>query len=295
VHDARRTVTTSLAVLPRENVFGHTAKLRFFLEAIENLRTERGRGLRILDLGCGSGWAVTRHLGKTGDKVLGIDLHAPNIRYAQQHYAGDVLEFRCADVRTLEAETGKWDAIVLADVLEHLNDPEEVLARCNGMLAPGGRVLVALPNGFGPFEIESALARVPVLGPVLLRATDLLVALLNKFVLRGLWTRTLQQVPAGIPYNDDSPHMQFRSHGGWTSLFHHASFHVARQRNLTFLAGPFTNYLLGCSVTWCEFNARLGRRLPKSLVSCWAFELIPAPTAGQATQPGVVPARLRSL
>ena len=35
---------------------------------------------------------------------------------------------------------------MLADVLEHLLDPDAALARAAGLLAPGGTVIVSLPN-----------------------------------------------------------------------------------------------------------------------------------------------------
>jgi 2-polyprenyl-3-methyl-5-hydroxy-6-metoxy-1,4-benzoquinol methylase len=88
--------------------------------------------------------------------------------------------FRCASAETLHDDPSKWDAIVLADVLEHLEDPHAVLSSCNQLLAPGGQVLVAVPNGRGPFELESALARWQRVWATLLWLTDLVVAVLNK-------------------------------------------------------------------------------------------------------------------
>jgi 2-polyprenyl-3-methyl-5-hydroxy-6-metoxy-1,4-benzoquinol methylase len=40
----------------------------------------------------------------------------------------------------------KFDNIVLGHVLEHVNDPVDILRRCRQWLAPGGRVLAAVPN-----------------------------------------------------------------------------------------------------------------------------------------------------
>lgn len=259
--------------LPPENIFGHTEKLRFFLEALEWLRAERRRGLHILDLGCGNGWAVTRHLAQPEDEVLGIDLHAPSIAYAQRSFARQGLSFRCANAETLHDDPLKWDVIVLADVLEHIDDPHALLSSCSQMLAPGGRVLVAIPNGCGPFELESALARVPILGPALLGLTDIFVAVLNKYFFRGLWTRAIQALPEGIPYNQDSPHVQFKSRRAWLELFSRAGYCTRAERNLAFISGPFSNYLLGASRGVCALNVRISPHLPPALVSNWVFML----------------------
>jgi SAM-dependent methyltransferase len=40
----------------------------------------------------------------------------------------------------------KFDVIVFSDILEHLYDPASVLTRHYRLLAPGGRVLISLPN-----------------------------------------------------------------------------------------------------------------------------------------------------
>lgn len=162
---------------------------------------------------------------------------------------------------------------MLADVLEHLDDPQTVLSSCVHLLAPGGQVLVALPNGRGPFELESALAHVPMIGAMLLRMTDFVVAVLNKYVFRELWTRAIQTLPEDIPYNHDSPHIQFKSRRAWLDLFSRAGYRLIDERNLAFLSGPFSNYLLGASRGFCGFNVRIASRLPSEIVSNWAFVL----------------------
>jgi 2-polyprenyl-3-methyl-5-hydroxy-6-metoxy-1,4-benzoquinol methylase len=74
------------ALLP-ENVFGHTKKVRLFREAIERLRAaSKKSSLRILDIGCGSGYAVTRFLGKTSDHVMGIDMYPPKATLIKVHH-----------------------------------------------------------------------------------------------------------------------------------------------------------------------------------------------------------------
>jgi SAM-dependent methyltransferase len=47
------------------------------------------------------------------------------------------------DVPRLE---GAFDVIVYGDVLEHLVDPLDVLVELNEYLAPGGRVVISMPN-----------------------------------------------------------------------------------------------------------------------------------------------------
>jgi SAM-dependent methyltransferase len=42
-------------------------------------------------------------------------------------------------------EAGRWDAVCLFDVLEHVADDAGALAACRRLLAPGGRLIVTVP------------------------------------------------------------------------------------------------------------------------------------------------------
>jgi 2-polyprenyl-3-methyl-5-hydroxy-6-metoxy-1,4-benzoquinol methylase len=274
---SRRSTTTGSGylhdpLLP-ENVFGHTKKVTLFREAIERARCESARPtLRILDIGCGSGYAVTRFLGKTGDQVLGIDMYAPNIAYADAHFKKDGLSFACMDVHWLAADGRVFDIVVMADVLEHLDVPASILAKAVKLIAPGGRMLVTVPNGWGPFELESALSRLPFFGPALLKALDAFVAVLNKSVLKGVWSRASSQVPTDLPYNIHSGHLHFFSRRQLVSLLEGEGLEVRDIRSLSFLAGPFTNSLFSPWQAFCDWNVRVADRLPRRLASAWFVE-----------------------
>lgn len=256
-----------------ENVFGHTKKVRLFRESIERTRRASKKGsLRILDIGCGSGYAVTRFLGKMGDHVIGIDMYPPSVAYAEKHFGCAGLRFLCMDAQELSTAGEVFDVVVLADVLEHLDDPFSVLKMAVDLLAPDGKLLVTVPNGRGPFEIESALSKVPLLGTGLLRFTDLFVALLNKTVMRGAWSRQAEFIPKGLPYNIESGHVQFFSIEDMFKLFQVTGLAVIKSDNVSFLSGPFTNYLFAPSRKFCDWNASVVDRLPPRIASSWFFE-----------------------
>ncbi|MBI4917412.1 MAG: class I SAM-dependent methyltransferase [Acidobacteria bacterium] len=98
-----------------------------------------GNGRRVLDLGCASGYVAAILAGR-GFDVVGVDR------------AGAVagvppFTFVAADLDAgLPPLDGRFDVIVMADLLEHLRDPLAFLRATRGLLAPGGVVLASLPN-----------------------------------------------------------------------------------------------------------------------------------------------------
>lgn len=261
-----------IPILPRENVFGHTRKVQLLRDACARLHDARAT-LRILDVGCGSGYAVTRYLGEPQDEVLGIDPYAPNIEYANRTFARAGLRFECRSAESLVSAQLQFDVIVLADVLEHLDQPGLILTECRRLLAPAGLLLISVPNGHGPFELESALSRIRWLGPSLLKLTEYFVAALNKYgPLRGRWTRALADIPPGLPYNAESGHVNFFTRRSLDALLAGAGFSVQRRGNLSFFSGPFTNFLVAAFPGFIAWNVACAQKVPARLVSGWFVE-----------------------
>jgi 2-polyprenyl-3-methyl-5-hydroxy-6-metoxy-1,4-benzoquinol methylase len=102
-------------------------------------------GARVLDIGCASG-SVARYLSEEkGCTVIGVE-HDPILAekaraFCQEVHVGDV---ESAEVR--ERLVGPFDAVIVADILEHLRRPEHLLESARGLLSDQGRLLVSLPN-----------------------------------------------------------------------------------------------------------------------------------------------------
>ncbi|MDA8445927.1 methyltransferase domain-containing protein [Paracidovorax valerianellae] len=103
-------------------------------------------GTTVLDLGCGSG-ALGQYLAETRSCTSdGVTLSEAEAEHARPHYRRvEVADLEACDLVTLF--TGqRYDYIVCADVLEHLRRPEGILAQCRELLAPGGQLLISVPN-----------------------------------------------------------------------------------------------------------------------------------------------------
>jgi 2-polyprenyl-6-hydroxyphenyl methylase/3-demethylubiquinone-9 3-methyltransferase len=95
---------------------------------------------RILEVGCGEG-AVTERLCKAYPEasITGIDI-SPRVGRLYHGAAGRVRFIQCTLEELRQAESGKFDLIILADVLHHVPGGmrAQLLGGIRDMLAPGG-------------------------------------------------------------------------------------------------------------------------------------------------------------
>ena len=106
---------------------------------------------KILDVGCGNG-VISRHLGRLGYNVLGIDVSEKTIETARQISPMPNVQFMTRSAEELVASGEKYDAVICSEVLEHLNDPGKLLKVLHDCLADNGKRIITVPNGKGPRE-----------------------------------------------------------------------------------------------------------------------------------------------
>jgi SAM-dependent methyltransferase len=99
------------------------------------------QGLRVLDVGCGFATTSAR-IQQLGNEVTGIEESSVACEVAAKRVAHVVQ----ADLQHAELGDARFDAILFADVLEHLAWPVGSLRRYLQWLAPGGSVIISLPN-----------------------------------------------------------------------------------------------------------------------------------------------------
>ena len=72
----------------------------------------------VIDIGCGNG-ALSFDIKSACRSVTGIDIENKNIETAKKFYSGDGISYICADAVNHDF-TSKFDAIILSNVLEHI-------------------------------------------------------------------------------------------------------------------------------------------------------------------------------
>jgi SAM-dependent methyltransferase len=109
-----------------------------------------GQG-RLLDYGCGSGW-FARQMRDLGWRVTGMDFSSHAAERVCRRFGIPTL---AGTLPHPQVAPGSFDVITLGAVLEHVHRPHALVAACAEALAPGGCLVVSVPNlaswGFGYF------------------------------------------------------------------------------------------------------------------------------------------------
>jgi 2-polyprenyl-3-methyl-5-hydroxy-6-metoxy-1,4-benzoquinol methylase len=118
------------------------------------LAAELCRDLRVADVGCGSGYGA-RILRESCPSVTGIDNDVATVDMANATVGSEAdIRFEVADAHEfLERDLREsFDALVLFETLEHLEDPGRALRSLEAHARDGVRMVVSVPNSKGLHE-----------------------------------------------------------------------------------------------------------------------------------------------
>ena len=227
-------------------------EVRYFRLKARLIRAQLGRLRRpgtlksLLDVGCGEGWILDLFQ-KSGYAVKGWDFSAFGLEKFHPHLKpffeqGDVLR-----MLRESPDHGCWDVVILANVIEHVADPEALLAELRQLLSPTGVLLILTPNDFSPLQAH-LLERGAIKEPFWLAYPDHL-SYFNKPSFEALLADQGFQVEAVVAdnpidlnlLNDNSNYVADRGKGKNTHHF--------RVRTDNFLAGISEDLLLDLYTT----------------------------------------------
>ena len=239
-----------------EDLWGSAKRLRFI-----DAHLTRVSARSVLDIGCGTGRGVSIPLAAAGYTVTGVDPHGPSIETGRS--LSSAVSFVHGTL--LDVHARRFDAVILSEVLEHLEDPERLLAQAVARVAPRGVLIVTVPNGYGPFECDQRFVAKLHLTPVLESASAWVRAALGR-----------ESRPVSAGSEDTSPHIQRFTLRRLGRLFAAQRLTIVERAATTFASGPLVAYTIGRVPGFVRINVSLADRLPLVCVSGWMFALSPA-------------------
>jgi SAM-dependent methyltransferase len=181
----------------------------------------RGLG-RVLDCGCGAG-DVSALLRDHAATVVSIDIAQANLVQTRRNLAASggshVLR---ASAEDLPFASGQFDAVVLADVIEHIPGRAQALAELHRVLAPGGLLIVATPDG-------DVLEKIEQVDRVAMRAVR---------TARAAVRFAQRRPPIAAPVVDDDAWEAFFTRPELAAAVEAAGFRIRAHENVCFYPGP---------------------------------------------------------
>lgn len=127
-------------ITPKGGVHPKHAIMNYHQFFVDNIEASD----KVLDIGCGNG-AVAYDVAAKAAKVVGIDIAPKNIRLAKEKFQCSNLEFILGDCLSFDFSAlgiEKFDAIVLSNVLEHIEGRVEFL---RGLHKLSDKILLRVP------------------------------------------------------------------------------------------------------------------------------------------------------
>jgi SAM-dependent methyltransferase len=106
----------------------------------------------ILDCACGRGFYLNYYRTVSRVKLVGLELETDIIRKAYTHvgHLPDLLLTQ-GNIYNLPFADGAFDAVILSEILEHIEDDVAGLREVHRVLKPGGVAAITVPNANYPF------------------------------------------------------------------------------------------------------------------------------------------------
>lgn len=114
---------------------------------------ELAEGDKVLDIGCYIGY-MSYLLAKKHKEVTGIDILSHNIQIAEEKFKLSNLRFMVMEAENLSFPNETFDCIILTEVIEHIENPMDLLKRIHALLRPDGFLIISTPN---PISVDTII------------------------------------------------------------------------------------------------------------------------------------------
>ena len=104
----------------------------------ELARALDGRPAEVLDVGCGGGF-LANDLSFLGHQVTGLDASSDALAVASRYDRTGLVRYQQGDALNLPYPARSFDAVCAMDFLEHVENPDRVIAEASRVLKPNGQ------------------------------------------------------------------------------------------------------------------------------------------------------------
>ncbi len=123
-----------------------------FIQALKDVNEETS----VLEIGCGEGGNLMPFLNAGCKKIVGVDMSQQKIENANLFFEttnnSQNIKFICNDIYNLTVEDiGKFDIIMMRDVLEHIHNQEKFMGFVKRFLKPDSKFFLGFPPWHNPF------------------------------------------------------------------------------------------------------------------------------------------------
>jgi 2-polyprenyl-3-methyl-5-hydroxy-6-metoxy-1,4-benzoquinol methylase len=124
---------------------GRTRKARTMAAVLGDYFGADLKSLSLLDIGCSTG-VIANVLSDHFGQVIGIDIDQPAVAYASEKFRKDNLSFLTSDSLNISQPDNRFDAVICAQVYEHVPDSARLTNEIYRVLKPGGVCYFAAGN-----------------------------------------------------------------------------------------------------------------------------------------------------
>jgi len=138
---------------------------RYVIPFIESSGYQLDKGQRVLEIGCAEGGVLKAFVDRTS-MGIGVERDALRVEQANEYLKDEIQQGKITiyqnDIFDPEFATkfaGRFDLIVLKDVIEHIHGQEKLLHDLQAYLAPKGKIFLGFPPWRMPFGGHQQVCR----------------------------------------------------------------------------------------------------------------------------------------
>jgi len=119
---------------------------------------------KVLDIGCGAGGKTIYYASQGVSEIVGLEIlekyEEEANKLAKDKGYEDVFTFTSQDAAKTNFSDNTFDTIIMNDAMEHVDEPDKVLAECYRILKKGGKLYLNFPPYNHPYgaHLSDAIA-----------------------------------------------------------------------------------------------------------------------------------------